>query len=75
MEAEVRRLRALNEKISLAAGLAPSAGDSPMMSGTRTPSGLSPVMKTRPLSPPNSTLVPITGETLPAEHSDGSDEY
>jgi hypothetical protein len=76
MESEVRRLRALNEKISLSAGLPPASPGS-AMSGTRTPNGGSPMMKTHPLSPPpeneSHSLRSVSGQDVPGEHSSGSD--
>jgi hypothetical protein len=73
LEAEVQRLRALNEKISLSVGSTPEAGV-----GSTVPIH----SLERPLSPPpessqpqqgqqNHNLVPITGEP-PREDSSGS---
>jgi hypothetical protein len=80
LEQEVRRLRNLNEKISLSVGVTPAAAPSPgmsAMSGTRTPSGASPMTATQPLSPPpdpeSHSLTSIAKQEAPAEHSDGSE--
>jgi hypothetical protein len=74
IEREMMRIRALNEKLALAAGVPPASVES---SGARTPSGMaSPSLNTHPISPPPDRdvhLASVSGDSAPKEDSSGSE--
>jgi hypothetical protein len=82
LEGEVRRLRTLNEKISLAHGIAPASPASIAMSGSNaaTPSGSGATPPAHSTSPPgdgefpHAALASVSGQDAPQSDSDGSDE-
>jgi hypothetical protein len=73
------RLRALNEKLALAAGVPPAPlGESALggMSGAHTPVMASPSTHAQPISPPpdhDLALTSVSGDVVPKEDSSGSE--
>lgn len=86
LDEEVRRLRELNQKLSLSLGVAPATSNiaspgSSGMRGTATPNGgPSPSLGASPMSPPPDvkpmvhSLTDVKGEDVPRENSSGSDD-